>query len=204
MTRTPEVPAAPPPQAGVRLGQSPSQTVGPFFHDALIRAGDEMLVDEGVHGERIVITGRVLDGAGDGVPDAMLEIWHADARGIYAHPNDPDARSADPHFRGFGRAATDATGRYRFETVKPGVPSADRGRFAPHVQVHVFARGMLTHATTRIYFEGDDLRHDEVLRRVDGPRRDSLVAKRDPSVPMPTFRFDVRLQGDDETVFFDA
>ncbi|MFO7544033.1 MAG: protocatechuate 3,4-dioxygenase subunit alpha [Trueperaceae bacterium] len=180
MTRTPGVPAAQPTQADVRLGQSPSQTVGPFFHDALIRASDDVLVDEGVQGERIVITGRVIDGGGNGVPDAMLEIWHADASGIYPHPTDPDARSVDPRFRGFGRARTDDTGRYRFETVKPGVSNADHGRFAPHVQVHVFARGMLTHATTRIYFEGDDLRNDEVLRLVDEDRRGTLVAKRDP------------------------
>lgn len=193
-----------PDRSDVRLGQSPSQTVGPFFHDALIREGDDVLAEDGVLGERIVITGRVIDGAGEGVPDAMLEIWQADANGVYPHPADPGAASADPHFRGFGRARTDDSGRYRFETVKPGVAAADRGHFAPHVQVHLFARGLLTHATTRIYFEGDDLRHDETLLRVDEDRRGTLVAKRDPNAPAPTFRFDVRMQGDGETVFFDA
>ena len=100
-------------------GQTPSQTVGPFFHPGLVRPGQEVLVDEQTRGQRIVIEGTVSDGAGAPVPDAVLGIWQADASGVYDHPADPRRAQVDPHFAGFGRAPTGDDGRYRFKTVKP-------------------------------------------------------------------------------------
>ena len=186
--------------------QTPSQTVGPFFHVGLIRAGQELLVSERIRGQRILVQGRVLDGAGAPVPDAMLEIWQADASGVYNHPADPRRAQADPEFLGFGRAPTDPNGEYQFKTVKPGrVPGIDGQQQAPHINLRVFARGMLIHATTRLYFPDETANDtDPVLGAVPDPeRRSTLRASAVPGEDLPTYRFDIVLQGEKETVFLD-
>ena len=187
------------------MDQTPSQTVGPFFHIGLARERQDVLVDEETRGQRILIKGRVTDGEGNAVPDAVLEIWQADAGGVYDHPADPRRADADPHFAGFGRAPTDDDGRYRFKTVKPGLVPGDGGETqAPHVNLRVFARGMLIHATTRIYFPNETTNGDDpVLNAVAPPRRGTLIASDVSGDDLPTYRFDVVLQGEDETVFLD-
>jgi protocatechuate 3,4-dioxygenase alpha subunit len=184
--------------------QSPSQTVGPFFHYGLIYGGENILVNENTRGERIRITGQVLDGDDKPIPDAMVEIWQADAQGYFNHPADPNFENADPHFRGFGRADTRNDGAYWFETVKPGsVIAPDGTRQAPHVNVRVFARGMLIHADTRLYFADEAANAgDTLLQTIDPARQHTLFAVRVPDAPDKTYRFDIHLQGSDETVFF--
>lgn len=183
--------------------QTPSQTVGPFFHLGLIRGGGNDLLRDQTRGQRILIRGRVIDGNGDPVSDAMLEIWQADAGGIYRHPGDPRYPDSDPHFHGFGRAATNEHGEYLIKTVKPG-PSPANGD-APHINLRVFARGMLIHATTRLYFADEPANQaDPVLTAIeDAERRQTLIAERQQGEDLATYRFDLRLQGDRETVFFD-
>lgn len=185
--------------------QTPSQTVGPFFAIGMISGGENVLVTEGASGRRISIEGAVFDGDGEPVRDAVVEIWQADARGIYGHPNDPRHEEADPHFRGFGRSATNDEGHYHFKTVKPGAIRAEDGeQVAPHVNVRVFARGMLIHAVTRLYFGDEEANEDDpVLNDLDPGRRQTLIATRQESDELPTYRFDIRLQGRQETVFFD-
>jgi protocatechuate 3,4-dioxygenase alpha subunit len=184
------------------LPQTPSQTVGPFFYDALIAEGRNInpaLAQDGARGQRIVITGSVLDGDGALVPDAMIEIWQADADGIYNHPADPNHAQADPRFLGFGRSDTRDNGRYSFTTVKPGRV----GDQAPHVNVHVFSRGMLIHAHTRLYFSDEPSNaSDPVLALVPAERRRTLIAQLQPDSGLPTYCCDIVLQGADETVFF--
>ena len=182
--------------------QTPSQTVGPFFSHALAPTGngyspvvDSQLADKSTPGTLIRIEGRVVDGAGDPVSDALIEIWQARHDGTY-----PDRSDA---FRGLGRASTAADGSFWFQTVKPGA-LPENG--APHINVVVFARGMLNHAFTRIYFsdEGAANSEDTVLSSVDPARRKSLVASlRDLAGP-PVYNFEICLQGVHETVFFDA
>jgi protocatechuate 3,4-dioxygenase alpha subunit len=191
-------------------GISPSQTVGPFFHYGLTPgkayahvpvSADGQVAAPGTPGEKIVLTGRVFDGAGDPVPDAMLEIWQADADGRYAHPNDGRARQSNS-FMGFGRSDTDAEGTYRFATVKPGrVPGPGGREQAPHILVAVFGRGMLKQLFTRVYFEDEASNaEDAILALVPEARRGTLIAKRDGH----SFTLDIRLQGEGETVFFDV
>jgi protocatechuate 3,4-dioxygenase alpha subunit len=182
--------------------QTPSQTVGPFFFDALIaeaHAPTPSLVKAGARGQRILITGLVLDGDGVPVPDAMIEIWQADANGIFAHPADPQHANADPNFIGFGRSDTRDGGRFRFETVKPGRVQGQ----APHVNVRVFSRGMLTHAVTRLYF-GDEAANDQdpVLALVPSERQSTLIAQLQSEGGLPTYALNLVLQGEHETVFF--
>jgi protocatechuate 3,4-dioxygenase alpha subunit len=187
-------------------GQTPSQTVGPFFHFSLSWPGAETLVTPDTKGERIEIVGRVLDGDGAPVPDALLEIWQANAEGRYAHPKDEQTKPLDPAFRGFGRCASDAEGRFRFATIRPGrVPGRGNALQAPHIAVGLFARGLLRRLVTRIYFEdAAENAEDPILALVRDPaRRGTLLAKRaggDGAV----YRFDIVLQGKDETVFFDC
>jgi protocatechuate 3,4-dioxygenase alpha subunit len=181
------------------LGQSPSQTVGPFFHFGLLLGGENVLVDEQTHGQRIYIKGQVLDGDGAPVPDALVEIWQADAQGYFNHPADPHHEQADRHFRGFGRSGASGSG-FWFKTIKPG-PSA--GAQTPYVNVRVFARGMLIHAVTRLYFSDEKgNQHDPTLNSIKPERRQTLIATLEESEDLPTYRFDIRLQGEGETVFF--
>jgi protocatechuate 3,4-dioxygenase alpha subunit len=184
---------------------TPSQTVGPFFQ-FLLREGEERVVPTDRPGA-IRLEGRVVDGEGEPVPDAMLELWQADADGRYAHPDDPRSGECDPAFTGFARAGTDADGRYTFLTVKPGaVPTPDgRGMQAPHLAMSVFARGVLERLVTRVYFEDDGqaLDADPVLAAVDAERRPTLIAVAGGDEPA-CYRFDIRLQGEGETVFFEV
>ena len=189
------------------LLQSPSQTVGPYFSIGLIRGSgpQHVLVNQGTEGERIRIEGIVYDGAAVGVGDAMLEIWQADSHGRYRHPLDAADGPRDANFPGFGRCATGEGGSFCFETVKPGpIQVADRPPAAPHVNVVVFARGMLLHAFTRMYFSDDALAQDPVLAVVDPTRRKTLVAERTARGTDVVYRWDIHLQGERETVFFDA
>jgi protocatechuate 3,4-dioxygenase, alpha subunit len=182
--------------------QTPSQTVGPFFKPALIRSSQESLVTPKSRGERITIEGRILDGDGTPVGDAMIEVWHANADGRYDHPDDSQEKLLDPEFRGFGRAATDEHGRFRFYTIKPGaVPGPDSVLQAPHINVSIFARGLLKRLVTRIYFPSEPLNAtDAVLNVVAPERRSTLVAR----IERPgVMHFDIVLQGEHETVFFD-
>ncbi len=180
------------------MDQTPSQTIGPFFHLCLTRdAALGSLARPGAKGERIRLACRILDGDGAPVNDAMVELWQADAAGIYDHPDDPRRASHDPAFCGFGRLATDESGRCVFDTVIPGPVSALE---APHINVSVFARGLLKRVVTRIYFSAGE--KDPVLSLVPEDRRETLLAHPDPLVPA-LWNFDVRLCGERETVFFD-
>ena len=192
-----------------RLPQTPGQTVGPFFHYALTEHPVDRLDPDGQAGEAIVVVGTIRDGAGELVRDAMVELWQADGGGRYRHP--ADGRSADvpSAFIGFGRVAADQeTGEFRVVTVMPGtVPGrGGRGVQAPHLNVQVFARGLLNHLGTRIYFAGAAANdEDPVLASVPADRRHTLLARADGDEGgTPRYRFDIVLQGEDETVFFDA
>jgi protocatechuate 3,4-dioxygenase alpha subunit len=186
--------------------QTPSQTVGPFFHYGLMTKDDfNVLVTDDSEGQRILIKGQVTDGDGEPVSDAMIEIWHADAAGYFNHPADPNHAKADKAFRGFGRADTVNNGVYTFKTIKPGtVPFDDNRMQAPHINVRVFSRGMLIHAYTRLYFGDEDATNeaDPVLNLVDIDRRATLIAPLEQSSDLPTYCFNIVLQGDNETVFF--
>jgi len=171
--------------------RTPSQTIGPFFGMALPWPAGAALVPEGTAGA-IRVRGRLLDGRGDPIVDGLLEIAQADSEGRFGHG-----------FRGFGRCPTDREGTYSFVTLKPG-PTQDRGGkwHAPHIAVGVFARGLLKRVCTRIYFPEEAAANasDPVLLAIaDDAARSTLVASRDDG----GYRFDIRLQGDDETVFFD-
>ena len=182
------------------MKQSASQTVGPYLRIGLIYGGKQNdLVREGTEGEKIRITGVIYDGEGVPVTDAMIEIWQPDANGYFNHPNDPNQAKADPNFRGFGRIETLHAGAYEFKTIKPG----NLEGCAPYVNVNVFARGMLVHAITRIYFSDEAANEtDPVLSALDADRRQTLIATRDDSGDLPTYRLDIHIQGDQETVFF--
>jgi protocatechuate 3,4-dioxygenase, alpha subunit len=190
-----------------KLIATPSQTVGPFFHLALDRPEWADLVADDPAGERIVVEGRVSDGDGAPVTDACLELWQANAAGRYAHPDDarPDV-PLDPRFRGFGRVSTDADGGFRFATIRPGqVPGSGNTWQAPHIAVAIFARGLLKPLYTRIYFAGETANgSDPVLSSIDDPAiRQTLIAtRRDGSGP-PVYHFDIVLQGERETAFFE-
>jgi protocatechuate 3,4-dioxygenase, alpha subunit len=186
-----------------------SQTVGPFFHDCLMRedARCDVLCTPATEGTRIRVEGRVLDGDGEPVPDAVLEVWQANAHGRYHHPADRRDLPFDRAFTGYGRIATDADGRYAFTTVKPGaVPYDAERQQAPHISIAVLGRGLLNHLYTRLYFHDEPANAvDPLLERIPADRRDTLVARRsdDASAGAITYRFDVVLQGVNETVFFD-
>ncbi|HXZ87916.1 MAG TPA: protocatechuate 3,4-dioxygenase subunit alpha [Candidatus Binataceae bacterium] len=187
-------------------GRTPSQTIGPFFHRAMLRDDGNDLAARGALGVQIVIEGRVLDGDGLPVGDAMVEIWQANAAGRYDHPDDRQDKPLDPNFHGFGRTATDADGYFRLRTIKPG-PVRETGDFtqAPHINVSIFARGLLNRLVTRIYFPDESLNStDPVLSAVPAPRRPTLTARRIGEESANRFRFDIILQGPAETVFFDA
>ena len=193
-----------------KLRQTPSQTVGPYFAYGLAPeqygyqqtltsiAGSQMAGSE-TEGEHIRIEGRVFDGAGNPISDALIEVWQADAMGRYAHPADP--RGSNSTFRGFGRCGTgtDPQNRFWFDTVRPGRVAPDQ---APHLNVIITMRGMLLHAFTRIYFPDEPANAtDKVLNAVPAERRGTLIATHQNG---NVFRFDIHMQGADETVFFDA
>ena len=206
------------------MRETASQTAGPYVHIGLAprQAGFEIfehsfgnvLTNAQTQGERIRIEGRVYDGIGTVVKDALIEIWQANAQGRYAHPADRQADKAlDAEFRGWGRACTDFdTGVYHFETVKPGVVtgrvSGNSSRFmAPHINVWVVARGINLGLNTRLYFsdEAQANAKDAVLNVIEWEaRRQTLVAQREERAGQVVYRFDIRLQGERETVFFDV
>jgi len=191
--------------------RTPSQTVGPYLHLGLTQ-GDfgapeifgPAVANAGLPGIHIRVEGRVLDGESVPLPDALIEIWQADDKGRYAHPADGRPLASNS-FRGFGRCATDKDGSFHFATIKPGsVPGPNGAAQAPHINVGVLARGVLKRLFTRIYFAGDPANaNDPILALVPADRRETLMANPDAKSP-GLFRFDIRLQGANETVFFDA
>lgn len=195
-----------------KLRQTPSQTVGPFFAYGLTPGqygykmqsiADGQLAEGKTDGVRIRIEGCIFDGEGNVVPDAMIEVWQADANGRYAHP--ADERGSNSSFKGFGRfgTGTDEDARFVFDTVKPG--SVD-GMQAPHINVIVFMRGLLSHLYTRLYFADESAANDTdpVLASLPAERRQTLVAQRHDTPEGMVYRLDIHMQGDNETVFFDA
>jgi protocatechuate 3,4-dioxygenase alpha subunit len=178
------------------LSRTPSQTVGPYLTIALRWTDGSFVVPEGAPGA-LWLRGRLLDGAGAPINDGLIETWQPDSDGRF--PSEPDASP----FRGFGRSVTDRDGRWAIHTVKPGrEPEVDGRLAAPYLSVAVFARGLLKHAWTRIYFgdEAEANTADPVLALVEPDRRRTLVAE-----PVADgYRLDIRLQGSDETVFFDV
>jgi len=201
------------------LKETASQTAGPYVHIGLApqAAGFDIfennfgpvLVTPQTQGERIRIEGTVTDGAGAPVRDVLLEIWQANAAGKYHHPGDRQpGRAIDPSFRGWGRACSDFdSGLYRFETIKPGSVSGRHGRsMAPHISFWIVARGINLGLHTRMYFSDEASANaaDPVLNLIDVPaRRQTLIAQREQRTDGTVYRFDIRLQGEGETVFFD-
>lgn len=197
-----------------RLRESPSQTAGPYVHIGLTPnfAGiggvfphdlGSAMVNDKTQGERIVVTGRVIDGSGTPLKDALLEIWQADAAGLYNSPSETRG-TADPNFSGWGRCPTGMDdGVYRFETIKPGrVPFPDGRMQAPHITFWIVARGINIGLQTRMYFADEEKANaeDPVLARIEHRVRvATLIAPRDGDA----YRFDIHLQGEKETVFFD-
>jgi protocatechuate 3,4-dioxygenase alpha subunit len=202
------------------VGESPSQTAGPYVHIGLIpkQAGFDIfeknfgsvLVSANTQGERIGIEGRVIDGAGAPLKDVLIEIWQANAAGRYNHPADRQDKALDKDFRGWGRAGSDfATGLYRFETVKPGSVVGRRGHrpMAPHVNFWIVARGINIGLNTRLYFSDEEAANaaDPVLNIIDPDiRRQTLIAQRQTRGADVVYVFDIYLQGERETVFFDV
>lgn len=196
------------------LKETASQTAGPYVHIGLApgAAGFDIyrrelgweIAGPDVPGERIRIEGLVYDGTGAPVKDILLEAWQADANGIYPHPEDPRHGEVAPGFRGWGRIITDFdSGLWSFETIKPGpVPGRNKRIMAPHINLWLVSRGINIGLNTRMYFEDEDNAADPVLNLVEQEsRRQTLIARR--TAP-GTYRFDIRLQGEGETVFLDV
>jgi protocatechuate 3,4-dioxygenase, alpha subunit len=199
---------------------TPSQTVGRFFAYGVAPNGrcqwdpngsyswketiGDNLITPDTSGQKIRIEGRITDGDGAPINDAMLEIWQADAQGRYAHPRDDRARP-NAKFKGFGRSATDKDGNYSFDTVKPGAVAGPGGQpQAPHIVFCIFSRGMLRQIYTRLYFSDEAANAgDPILTLVPADRRGTLVAHKSMRGELPIYRFDIRVQGENETVFFD-
>jgi protocatechuate 3,4-dioxygenase, alpha subunit len=213
--------------SGTGLGQTPSQTIGPFFHYGLpwkggadligqsalgarldlVPDGHDLLAQSAGHGpvdgEVIKIAGQVFDGDGKPMPDALIEIWQANAAGRYCSAADARAELAlDPNFIGFGRAATDPEGWYRFRTIRPGcVPGPGNSLQAPHIAISLFARGLLKRLVTRLYFAGaPENNADPILALVPTARRRTLLAV---EAERGHWSLNLVLQGPDETVFFE-
>ena len=202
------------------LRETASQTAGPYVHIGLApkAAGFDIfendfgnvLVTPQTQGERIRIEGTVYDGSGTPQRDVLIECWQANAHGRYAHPADrQQGKAADPAFRGWGRACSDfETGLYAFETIKPGaVTGRDGVPMAPHVNLWIVARGINVGLHTRLYFDDEATANaaDPVLGMIEWEvRRQTLVARREMRGAQAVYRFDIRLQGENETVFFDA
>jgi len=187
------------------LQATTSQTVGPYFSIGLTRLKQDNLAGPGVSGERLTIEGRVLDGDGQPVPDALIEIWQANSHGKYAHPEDDQKKPLEEGFTGYGRIPTDDNGRFRFITIKPGAVPGPQGKpQAPHIAVSVFARGLLRRLVTRIYFPDEAANaNDFVLGLVEPERRGTLIARKIAG-QAGALEWDVILQGLSETVFFDC
>lgn len=181
-------------------GPTPSHTVGPYFHIGM-RWDDGADVVAADHPGAVWLRGRVLDGDGGPVDDALIETWQADAHGVFAHPDDP--RDAEPGFRAFGRVPTDDAGAWAVRTIKPGaVPNPPDGPpFAPHVLLVVFARGMLRHVMTRVYFPDEDRANaaDPLLARLAPDVAATMIAQ----ATTDGYALDLRLQGDDATYFYE-
>jgi len=186
------------------LQATTSQTVGPYFKIGLQWLNCDNLAPDGVTGERVAIQGRVVDGDGVPVPDALLEIWQANAHGKYAHAEDTQDKPLDPAFRGYGRVPVDKGGVFRFATIKPGpVPGPEGKEQAPYLVISVFMRGLLKRLVTRMYFPGDPRNvTDPIMNLVDPERRTTLIANTVAGQP-GLLEWNVVLQGVDETVFFD-
>ena len=201
------------------LSETASQTAGPYLHIGMMPSaggidspwgkGWNVLAKPGARGQRIRLEGVILDGTGTLVRDAQVEIWQANAHGRYDHPDDRQAKPLDEAFHGFGRAVADfKTGVWWFDTVKPGPVEGRHGTvMAPHVNVAIFARGINIHLNTRIYFadEAEANAKDPVMRLIEQEkRRETLLARREEREGQIVYRIEFRLQGDDETVFFDV
>jgi protocatechuate 3,4-dioxygenase alpha subunit len=201
------------------LKETPSQTAGPYVHIGLApgAAGFTIFKQElgsdiagaAASGERIRIEGKVHDGTGAPVKDVLIETWQADADGVHAHPEDRRHGEIAKGFRGWGRVISDFdTGLFAFDTVKPGPVMGRNGRMqAPHISIWIVARGINIGLQTRIYFSDEAERNaaDPVLNAIDHPpRRETLIARRELRDGRPVYRFDIRLQGENETVFFDV
>jgi protocatechuate 3,4-dioxygenase, alpha subunit len=200
------------------LKESPSQTAGPYVHIGATPNWVEItgvweedlglvLVGPETKGERIIVKGRIFDGSGHPIRDALVEIWQADAEGLYNSPEEKRG-TADPNFVGWGRQPTDGTtGEYRFETIKPGrVPYKDGRPMAPHITFWIVARGINIGLHTRMYFGDEEAANAEcpVLARIEHKYRlETLIASRGEENGLPTYTFDIHLQGEKETVFFD-
>lgn len=198
------------------LKESASQTAGPYVHIGLApgaagfktfeRELGQVIAPEGVAGARVRIEGMVIDGLGAPVKDVLIEVWQADASGIYPNPEDPRAADCAAGFRGWGRVISDFdTGLFAFDTIKPG-PTAGRGTSvqAPHISLWLVSRGINIGLNTRMYFpeDGDLHKSDPILNAIEQPiRRQTLIAVQ--TAPN-TYRFDIRLQGEGETVFIDV
>ena len=183
------------------LPATASQTVGPFYRIGLEALYISDLAPAAAAAEKITVRGRVIDGDGNPVNDAILEIWQADANGKYAHPDDPQDKPQTPGFRGFGRVPTGRDGTFAFTTIKPGSVAGPHGLAqAPHLLVAVFMRGLLIHLLTRMYFAGDvGNAYDPIPELVPVKRRQTLIARN----AAGGFEWDLVLQGQNETVFFD-
>lgn len=200
---------------------TPSQTVGPFFAYGLTPKGraqwdpngtyswketaSDNLVTPDATGQKIRVEGQIVDGDGNAINDAMLEIWQADSQGRYANPRDNRALP-NTQFKGFGRSATDKNGVFGFQTIKPGVVPRPNGKNqAPHIVFCIFSRGMLRQIYTRMYFADEAANaSDPILALVPEDRRSTLIAKKEMQGDVPVYRFDIRVQGENETVFFDV
>jgi len=184
------------------LQATTSQTVGPYLHIGLTWLNTDVIAPSGSAGEHVQISGTIVDGQGAPIPDAVIEIWQADHLGRFAHPEDGRAGQMEAGFRGFGRIPTDNAGTFRLSTIKPGrVPGPEGGLQAPHLLVAIFARGLLKHLVTRLYFPDEPANaQDPILSLVEPARRSTLIA-------MPAgkgkLEWNVVLQGEQETVFFD-
>lgn len=199
------------------LKETPSQTAGPYVHIGLApgAAGFDIyqrelgwdIAGKQAQGERIRVEGLVIDGVGCPVKDVLLETWQANAQGIYNHPEHPG--EVEPGFRGWGRVITDFnTGEWCFDTIKPGAVALPDGNFmAPHINVWIVARGINVGLNTRLYFSDEEAANaaDPVINLIEWEsRRQTLIANRSEQDGQVVYRFDIRLQGDGETVFFDV
>lgn len=202
----------------INIPETPSQTGGPYVHIGLLpkQAGievfdysfDNNLIKGSITGEKIRLEGQVFDGLGLPLRDVLLEIWQADANGVYPSPADFQGKTVTQNFQGWGRAGANfETGVWHFDTIKPGaVPGRNGTTQAPHIALVIFARGINIGLHTRIYFEDESEANaqDPVLNIIEWvPRRETLIAKRQEKEGQVVYRFDVRIQGDGETVFFD-